>query len=498
MMCFIGVARANAPNSEHVGGWRLSFDWHQNTALALEPTHVNFYFQIVSKMDGLSLLGMVAEQRLGEAGPRKAVVVGGAKQQVIMVRKDIVVKPEDIKVELQETEDNSMNVDDEEMLGEFESSTSNIIMKCEAEDTEASRAVAETLKLANKHFEKSSQGVATHLNISEFGQFTYKVMENQLCKYSKYTGWHLQRSTGMMKIKLSFKNLQVRGPMMVRALMVRKDETYRHFGVDRICENHRKEASWESREHVLQAAPGLEGMWRYGASGPRRSICFMIGSPHSETGDLEETIGLKCICNDSCSTCDDQTFKQTESSRDLLLVLTLESLDYGIILARRHFGVWPKAVVRPKDLNKTERRKPKGGAAKLNKMREALELERQGAAAAAQAPPPVAAPLPKMKVPFGNGQVFKIAPKFPVLTSRVSPSSISGKQTFNILLPVESKNGIPTTQELMDTTIGLAIKNARTLSISKEEFMKRMEERWSEGEIKKEPPVSQAPPFKEG
>ena len=224
----------------------------------------------------------------------------------------------------------------------------------------------------------------------------------------------------------------------------------------------------------------------------------MIGSPHSETGDLEETIGLKCICNDSCSTCDDQTFKQTESSRDLLLVLTLESLDYGIILARRHFGVWPKAVVRPKDLNKTERRKPKGGAAKLNKMREALELERQGAAAAAQPPPPVAAPLPKMKVPFGNGQVFKIAPKFPVLTSRVSPSSISGKQTFNILLPVESKNGIPTTQELMDTTIGLAIKNARTLSISKEEFMKRMEERWSEGEIKKEPPVSQAPPFKEG
>ena len=122
--------------------------------------------------------------------------------------------------------------------------------------------------------------------------------------------------------------------------------------------------------------------------------------------------------------------------------------------------------------------------------------------------------MPKVKVPFGNGQVFKIAPKFPVLTSRVPSASISGRQTFNILLPVESKNGIPTTQELMDTTIGLAIKNARTLGISKEEFMKRMEERWIEGEaIKKEPPVSQAqavplkkeapvisqpPPFKEG
>jgi len=154
--------------------------------------------------------------------------------------------------------------------------------------------------------------------------------------------------------------------------------------------------------------------------------------------------------------------------------------------------------VRPKDLNKLERRKPKGGAAKLNKMREALELERQGGAAVVPSPAPVAAPLPKMKVPFGNGQVFKIAPKFPVLTSRVPSASISGRQTFNILLPVESKNGIPTTQELMDTTIGLAIKNARTLGITKEEFMKRMEERWKEGETKKEPPVSQAPPFKEG
>ena len=465
-------------------------------------------------MDGLSLLGMVAEQRLGEAEPaRKKIMIEDKRKQTIMVRRDIVVKPEDVKVELQEPEDSHMNVDHDEMLGEYESSTSNISVKSEGEESEASRAVVESLKLANQHFEKSSQGVATHLNIYEFGQFQYKVMENQLCKYSKYTGWHLQRSTGMMKIKLSFKSLRVRGPMMVRALMVRKDETYRHFGVDRICENHRKESSWESREHVLQAAPGLEGMWRYGASGPRRSICFMVGSPHPETGDLEETIGLKCICNDSCSTCDDQTFKQTESSRDLLLVLTLESLEYGIILARRNFGVWPKAVVRPKDLNKLERRKPKGGAAKLHKMRqEALELERQGgaiaaavskqtqslgsdAASAPQAQNSAVTPVPKLKVPFGNGQVFKIAPKFPVLTSRVASASISGKQTFNILLPVESKNGIPTTKELMETTIGLAIKNARTLGMGKEEFVRRMEEKWLEGEANKEPIVAKKEPI---
>merc|ERR550534_1147208 len=118
---------------------------------------------------------------------------------------------------------------------------------------------------------------------------------------------------------------------------------------------------------------------------------------------------------------------------------------------------------------------------------EALELERQGgaiaaavskqtqslgsdAASAPQAQNSAVTPVPKLKVPFGSGQVFKIAPKFPVLTSRVASASISGKQTFNILLPVESKNGIPTTKELMETTIGLAIKNARTLGMGKEEF----------------------------
>jgi hypothetical protein len=415
-------------------------------------------------MDGLSLLGLVASQRLGEGGDGRQA--------------EVVVRPEDVKVELQEEEPCNGG-----LLGEFESSTSNICVK--GENAGAVRGLehqwwstsGDHLMLTNQHYEKSSQGVATHLNVSDFGQFQYKIMENQLCKYSKFTGWHLQRSTGMMKIKLSFRGLRIKGPMLVRALLVRKDETYRHFGVDRVCENHQKEVPWEGREQVLQAAPGLEGMWQYGGGGPRRSLCFMVGSPHPETGALEETIGLKCICNDSCSTCDDQTFKQTESSRDLLLVLTLESVDYRMILARRSIGVWPKAVVRPKELNKPERRKPKGGAAKLNKPRELQEQERAGwPAPASGANGGCLGPRARMDVAarpradLGSG-VFKIAPKIPVI------SSGPGRQTFNILLPVESRGGIPTTLELMDTTIGLAIKNARTLGIGNEEFVKRVQER---------------------
>jgi len=451
-------------------------------------------------MDGLSLLGLVAEQRLGERKDWDCSGLEGKHHEYSRggTQHTLVVKPEDVKVELQENGETDTTTDRD---SEFESSTSIVAGKYDhslSNNSVALRGLTKHLKLTNQHFERSSQSIATHLNVYDFGQFQYKVMENQLCKYSKYTGWHLQRSTGMMKIKLSFRSILAQGPMLVRALLVRKDETYRHFGVDRICENHMKEVELESRHHVLQAAPGLEGMWQFGSGGPRHSLCFFVGIPHPETGNLEETIGLKCICNDSCSTCDDRTFKQTESSRDLLLVLTLESVEFGIILARRSFGVWPKAVVRPKDLNKPERRKPKGGAAKLNKMREALEIQRpevRNLSESGAAPQlhsqvhPESHQIQKkeiQRVTLANGlglsnNVFKIAPKIPVISGKLSGCGVTGKQTFNILLPVESKNGIPTTVELMDTTIGLAIKNARTLGLSNEEFLKRIEERLKEG-----------------
>jgi len=327
-------------------------------------------------------------------------------------------------------------------------------------------------------YEKSSQAVATHLNINDFGQFIYKIQENQLCKYSRYTGWHLQRATGMMKIKLTFRNIKLKGPLMVRAVLVRKDVTYRHFGVDRICENHRKEVSLDTKLHVLQAAPGLEGMWYFGETGPRKSLCFDIGAPDIY-GSVEETIGLKCICNDSCSTCDDQSFKQTESSRDLLLVLTLESKDFGMILARRSIVIWPKAVVRPKDLNKPERRKPKGGAAKLNKMKEMMEkpshCDQQGNGGSFE----VNTAIKKV----ANRDTLRLLPKLNFIgQSRTRTLNPSAEHKFNILLQVDSKNGIPTTAEIMESTIGYAIKNAKTLGLTKSEFLEKIESKFDETE----------------
>jgi len=434
-------------------------------------------------MDGLSLLGLVCEKEKQllkeEEGKHHNMEHQYSKTDVFPeIRnsfQDFKVKEEEI-VEID-------SVGFEMISDKFDSSTSNISFKQDIseEDSDDIRVMM-TSDPKSTTYEKSTQAVATHLNTNDFGNFLYKIQENQLCKFSKYTGWHLQRATGMMKIKLNFSNIKLRGPLMVRAVLVRKDVTYRHFGVDRICENHRKEVSLDTKEHVLQAAPGLEGMWFFGETGPRKSVCFNIGTPDAN-GFVEETIGLKCICNDSCSTCDDVSFKQTESSRDLLLVLTLESKEFGMILSRRSIGIWPKAVVRPKDLNKPERRKPKGGAAKLNKIREALERPKS-----LYDQRPFNSSLEQNRK-IGNTQsnskeILRLAPKFQVGQNKTFDSNSDHK--FNILLQVESKNGLPTTSEIMESTISYAIKNARTLGISKAEFLEKIESKFSLAESMKQ------------
>jgi hypothetical protein len=167
----------------------------------------------------------------------------------------------------------------------------------------------------------------------------------------------------------------------------------------------------------------------------------MIKSPRDD-GTLEDTIGLRSICADTCYTCDDNQFKQTESSRDLWLILTLESVKQQTILARRKISFWPKATITPRELNKQERRRPKGGAAKLVKQQKQRADQTQ--------------------------------PTSPT-SSNYMPENIPGHQTFNLLIPVESKGNAPSTNDLMDACIKLAIKNARKLNLEHTDFMRRVE-----------------------
>ena len=382
-------------------------------------------------MDGLSLLGLVCESKL---------------QEKVEPREDVI---EDFPVKVEDLMYDDIAEEEEEDLKE-----DLALVKKEVLDVDEDVVLIQSSERRSESFEKSSQAVSTHLNIRDFGNFRYKIFENQLCKYSKYTGWHLQRSSGMMKIKLDFEKLKFgQDSLIVRALLVRKDETYRHYGVDRICENHRNEVGIGSRDHVLHPAGWLDGTWYFDKNGQRNSLCFKLGQPDI-SGHLESTIGLKIMCNDSCSTCDDPTFKPTESSRDLLLLLTLETTEFGIILSRRSIIIWPKAVVRPKDLNKPERRKPKGGAAKLNKKKEMI---------------------------LKMNENKSVTPGQSVL---VKKDSSSEQKKVNLIVPIETSNSNVTKLDIVNSSLDFTVRNARSLGISKAALLLMVEESFDHLESK--------------
>ena len=383
-------------------------------------------------MDGLSLLGLVCESKL---------------QEKVEPSEDVIDNLPMVKVE--HTIYDDIAEEEEENIKE-----DLTLVKKEVLETDEDVVLIQSSERISESFEKSSQAVSTHLNIKDFGNFRYKIFENQLCKYSKYTGWHLQRSSGMMKIKLDFEKLKFgQDSLIVRALLVRKDETYRHYGVDRICENHRNEVGIGSRDHVLHPAGWLDGTWYFDKNGQRNSLCFKLGQPDI-SGHLESTIGLKIMCNDSCSTCDDPTFKPTESSRDLLLLLTLETTEFGIILSRRSIIIWPKAVVRPKDLNKPERRKPKGGAAKLNKKKEMI---------------------------LKMNENKSVSPGQSVL---VKKDSSSEQKKVNLIVPIETSSSNVTKMDIVNSSLDFTVRNARSLGISKADLLLMVEESFDHLESK--------------
>ena len=382
-------------------------------------------------MDGLSLLGLVCESKL---------------QEKVEPSEDVIDNLPMVKVEHMIYDD--IAEEEEENIKE-----DLTLVKKEVLETDEDVVLIQSSERISESFEKSSQAVSTHLNIKDFGNFRYKIFENQLCKYSKYTGWHLQRSSGMMKIKLDFEKLKFgQDSLIVRALLVRKDETYRHYGVDRICENHRNEVGIGSRDHVLHPAGWLDGTWYFDKNGQRNSLCFKLGQPDI-SGHLESTIGLKIMCNDSCSTCDDPTFKPTESSRDLLLLLTLETTELGRILSRRSILIWPKAVVRPKDLNKPERRKPKGGAAKLNKKEEMILKMNEN------------------------------KPVSPAQSVLVKKDSSSEQKKENLIVPMETSSNV-TNLDTVNSSLDLTVRNARALGISKADLLLMVEESFDRLESK--------------
>lgn len=222
--------------------------------------------------------------------------------------------------------------------------------------------IVETFSMARDNY-RTPEALSPYLNTMDLGRFKFHIKENSHCQYSPYTGWHLQRGSGMMIASLTFEDIEIRENMIVRAVLVREDEAYKHFLVDRVCSTHSVVDDPVGNENVLQPTPGQDGIWFYSTEGPRNSLCFDVGRPDL-TGLLCCTIGIRSVCSDTCNTSKDRFFDSKQRSRNLLMVLTLEERDTYSILARRSLRIWPKAVVRASDIERKTRRLPKGAASR--------------------------------------------------------------------------------------------------------------------------------------
>ena len=179
-------------------------------------------------MDGLSLLGLVCEQELQEEDTFIDVKRLKQEQNVNKLR----VKDEFRIIEpMEETEYCERVPDDEltDVLGvdptiKNEPCEDDVIYIEEPEENEE-----KFFERSLRTLEKSSKAVSRHLSLENTGNFTYKIFENQFCKYSTFTGWHLQRSCGMMKINVKFQKLNMLYILAVAHVAMVRNYQLQHF-----------------------------------------------------------------------------------------------------------------------------------------------------------------------------------------------------------------------------------------------------------------------------
>ena len=204
--------------------------------------------------------------------------------------------------------------------------------------------------------------------------FEVKVIEGRGCKLSSYTGYHLKRLTGELTVKVTVQDIYDNTPLVVKARLRKTKEAYRHHKVEKICKVHQEGVPEELWKHVLQAA-GNQSNVKHEVDEEGRYVCFNIGKTNSVTGTLSKRIAVKSICTDSCQTCSDPK-QPAENCRELLLVLTLESEASGLI-GQRSIPIWPKAALSNRDLRKISRTQGKGGSLSLNMKKRLEDMKRK-------------------------------------------------------------------------------------------------------------------------
>ena len=128
-----------------------------------------------------------------------------------------------------------------------------------------------------------------------------------------------------------------------------------------------------------------------------------------------------------------------------------------MILARRCIAIWPKASLALKHLIKPERRLPKGAAAFK---------------------------LMKNRGPIDFSPLFTQHPSPHEVQAAVSIGDSSDKK-FNLVMKIQiqTKNNIPTRQDILNSSINFMLKNIKSSNHSKKDFMGLVSEFWDKNEV---------------
>ena len=208
--------------------------------------------------------------------------------------------------------------------------------------------------------EPVEQATSVYAETKNWGDLRVQVEENSGCRKSEFTGYHLLRGSGTMKLSFLADTLEGQGPMHIRGVLMRKNPVHRGSTIDRVCGKHVGEVAKDTEMHVLQTTSGPGEQWYFSTGGSRKSISFNVGEANCH-GQLKGSITLKIMCTDSCKT-GEQDAPPPDEGKEMLLVLTLESEISRSIVARCSFTVWPKTRMEKRDLLKL-RRNMKGNEA---------------------------------------------------------------------------------------------------------------------------------------
>ena len=112
---------------------------------------------------------------------------------------------------------------------------------------------------------KISPWILNDLNSEDSGNLRISVKETTMCKFSRYTGWHLLRAVGLLNFTV-YSNF-LNEDNIIRLTLKRSHPDYSEFPIERICIKHQSNAPFNT-DHVLQ--PDL--MKEIGCLTPKENI----------------------------------------------------------------------------------------------------------------------------------------------------------------------------------------------------------------------------------